>query len=113
LAAFAARFLVGLEAGLGLMLLFNVFGSGKWIIKTAFALTAAFTIHLAILYFKVGNDVNCGCMGDWFYMPPLQSIGKNIVLLILLGMLWKDAKPNANKKLNWLGIAVIAISSIS
>jgi thiol-disulfide isomerase/thioredoxin len=109
LAAFAARFLVGLEAGLGLMLLFNVFGSGKWIIKTAFALTAAFTIHLAILYFKVGNDVNCGCMGDWFYMPPLQSIGKNIVLLILLGMLWKDAKPNANKKLNWLGIAVIAI----
>lgn len=107
-AGFAARYIVGLEAGLGLMLLLNIFGSRKWIIKTAFALTAAFTIHLLILYFKVGNDVNCGCMGDWFYMPPLQSIGKNIVLMVLLGMIWKDARASSNKKSNWLATAVIA-----
>lgn len=106
--AYWARFFVGLEAGLGLLLLANIFGKSKWVIKMSFGMVVAFTIHLAILYFRLGNDVNCGCMGDRFYMPPLQSILKNVVLLVLLGIVWRGAKPNYSNTQQWIASLLLA-----
>lgn len=108
-AVYAARFFVGLEAGLGLLMLVNIFGRGKWVLKIALGLLLAFTVHLLILYFKLGNDVNCGCMGEDFYMPPLQSIAKNIGLIVLLLLVLKKARADHSKVQHWLGMALLAI----
>lgn len=104
-----SRFMVGLEAALGLLLLINIFGNYKWVIKFSFLLVIAFTIHLFILLFTIGNDINCGCMGNWFEMSPLASIFKNIFLLILLGYLWKNIP---NKKNNTTNIIAIIITLV-
>jgi len=106
--AYWARFFVGLEAGLGLLLLANIFGKSKWVIKMSFGMVVAFTIHLAILYFRLGNDVNCGCMGDRFYMPPLQSILKNVVLLVLLAIVWRGSRPNYSNTQHWVASLLLA-----
>lgn len=106
--AYWARFFVGFEAGLGLLLLANIFGRSKWVIKMSFGMVVAFTVHLAILYARLGNDVNCGCMGDRFYMPPLQSILKNVVLLVLLAIVWKGAKRNNSNTQNWIASLLLA-----
>lgn len=106
--AYWARFFVGFEAGLGLLLLANVFGKSKWVIKLSFAMVVAFTVHLAILYARLGNDVNCGCMGDRFYMPPLQSILKNLVLLVLLVIIWKGARRNNSNTQHWVASLILA-----
>lgn len=96
-----ARFFVGFEAGLGLLMLANIFGRDKWVLKMALGLLIAFTVHLFILYFKLGNDVNCGCMGEDFYMPPLQSIAKNIGLMILLIIILKKSPNNQSNAMHW------------
>ena len=98
LSVYAARFFIGLEAALGLLLLLNIYGSRKWVIKASFWLLIIFTIHLAILYINAGNDVNCGCMGSMVPMTPLASILKNILLLALFGLLWKFASTPAHSR---------------
>ncbi|HXP52603.1 MAG TPA: BT_3928 family protein, partial [Bacteroidia bacterium] len=54
-----------------------------WLI---FLLTAffAFLTYYTAYYNKV---LECGCFGDFLPMTPWQSFGKNVVLLILIGML--------------------------
>ncbi|RQO30520.1 hypothetical protein DBR32_13225 [Taibaiella sp. KBW10] len=108
-AAYFARFFIGLEAGLGLLLLLNIYGRGKWVIKMAFWLIVAFSIHLAILYFNAGNDVNCGCMGSMIPMTPVVSIIKNIALLCLLALLLKKSTSESSNTLHWLASIVLAI----
>lgn len=108
-AIIAARFFVGLEAGLGLLMLVNIFGRGKWVLKIAVALLIAFTVHLLILYFKLGNDVNCGCMGEDLYMPPLQSIAKNIGLMVLLVIVLKKAPVAHSKVQHWSAVAILVV----
>lgn len=110
MAPLGARFFIGLEFGLGLLLLLQLFGKRKWVISASIALMIAFTIHLAILYFQLGNEVNCGCMGEQFYMPPLPSILKNILILILLGILYTQARKNNRSERNLLSFLFLALS---
>lgn len=84
LAFWAARFFIGVELGLGFLLLLNVSGKKKWVLKTSIGLMILFTIHLILLLFNVGNDVNCGCMGSLVPMSPGISILKNVAILIIL-----------------------------
>lgn len=107
-AAYFARFFIGLEAGLGLLLLINVFGKGKWAVKAAFLLIVIFTIHLLILYFNLGNDVNCGCMGSMIPMSPLMSILKNLGILVLLGLIWRYSKTDYSNGQHWLASILVA-----
>ena len=86
-AAIAARFFIGLEGGLGTLLLFHFFGKGKWVLKAAFGLVAVFSVYLIYLWIAVGNDVNCGCFGDSIFMSPSASLIKNVLLLLALGLL--------------------------
>lgn len=107
MAVYAARFFIGLEAALGLLLLLNIYGSRKWVIKASFWLLIVFTIHLSILYFNAGNDVNCGCMGSMVPMTPMASILKNVVLLILFGILWKST--SRPERSNWQQITSLIV----
>lgn len=86
-AAIMARFFIALEAGLGSLVLVHYFGRHKWVLKSAFALVAVFSIYLIWLWIKNGNNLNCGCFGDSIWMRPSTSLIKNAIILTVLGLL--------------------------
>ncbi len=89
MAAVASRLLVGIEAALGALLVFNIYGSGKWVLKLSLAILFMFSIYLIYLWATAGNDVNCGCFGDVIWMSPSSSLIKNAVTIIVLLLLLK------------------------
>jgi hypothetical protein len=92
MASIAARFFIGLEAGLGSLILTHYFGKNKWVLKTAFLLIAVFTVYLVWLLIKKGNNVNCGCFGNNIWMSPTTSLIKNGLILAALWALIKYHK---------------------
>lgn len=104
-----ARFFIGLEAALGLLLMINIFGYKKWVLKTCLGLLIIFSIHLIYLLATVGNDVNCGCMGNIAPMSPALSLLKNAALIVGILLLWKYYKSNDSKTIH---IATIPVSLI-
>lgn len=109
LAAIAARFFIGLEAALGLLLVISILGYKRWVIKACIAMLIVFSIHLMYLLFAQGNDVNCGCMGNIAPMTPAQSLLKNAGLIALLLVLLKWHKPEDGPLLNIASFPVAAI----
>lgn len=86
-AAVAARFFIGLEAGIGVLMVLQLFGRNKWVLKAAFLLLVVFSIYLIYLWITAGNHVNCGCFGDAIWMSPSSSLLKNAALLIIIFIL--------------------------
>ncbi len=80
-AAIGARILIGLEAALGLLLVLQIWGKKDWVPRFGLLLTLLFSIHLVVLWLTLGNDVNCGCMGNQVFMSPLTSLLKNTALI--------------------------------
>ncbi|RYE23640.1 MAG: hypothetical protein EOP51_09895 [Sphingobacteriales bacterium] len=87
LSAVFAAFMIGVEAALGALLIFNLYGARKWVLKGAIAMLVAFSIYLVYLWAKMGNDINCGCFGDAIWMSPSASLIKNLLLAIAIGLL--------------------------
>lgn len=112
LAAVSSRVLVGLEAALGTLLVFNVFGTGKWVLKLSLAVLIAFSIYLVYLWATVGNDVNCGCFGDVIWMSPSSSLIKNVLIIIVLVLLQKFHSGVNKVWAKYAGIGVFAIVTI-
>ncbi len=81
-AAIGSRLLTGLEAGIGMMLLLNLDSSRRTVARVALGLLAAFTVYLAYLWIFYGNQINCGCFGNAFFMNPATAIAKNLVLAV-------------------------------
>lgn len=90
--AVMARLLIGLEAALGLLLVLQAWGYKKWVPKAGLLLTFIFSLYLIILWRQMGNDVNCGCMGNQFYMSPLNSLLKNAAILLGFFLLLQTSK---------------------
>lgn len=109
LAAVSSRVLVGLEAALGTLLVFNLFGTGRWVIKLSLAMLIAFSIYLVYLWATVGNDVNCGCFGDVIWMSPSSSLIKNLIIIIALVLLHKYHSGINKVWAKYAGIAVFLI----
>lgn len=82
-APFLARFIIAFEIFLGLSIIFN-----SWFKDVIYKLTLAslliFTIYLIYLLIAQGNDVDCGCFGSFLALTPIQSIVKNVILILLL-----------------------------
>lgn len=89
MAALSSRLLVGAEVALGILLLFNIYGSGKWVLKLSLLILVLFSIYLVYLWAAVGNDVNCGCFGDAIWMSPSSSLIKNGIMLLAIILLMK------------------------
>src|SRR5690606_6024742 len=69
-----------------------------------------FSVHLLILYFNQGNDVNCGCMGSMIPMKPIPSILKNIGMIVVLfiGLFFIKKSNNLQKnKKHYTSLAVL------
>lgn len=89
-AAWAARFLIAAELALGLLYL------QKHYLKTIVSLVtgimlSGFTVHLLYLAIK-GDGADCGCFGKLLAMSPIESIVKNIVLLMLVYFVFRKAE---------------------
>jgi hypothetical protein len=79
-APFIARFFIGLEFFLGMLLILNI-SLKKITLKFAIVLLSIFCIYLLYKIYTEGNTGNCGCFGETVKMTPLQGILKNIVLI--------------------------------
>lgn len=106
IAAVSSRLLVGIEAALGALLVFNIYGSRKWVLKLSLAILFMFSIYLIYLWATVGNDVNCGCFGDVIWMSPSSSLLKNAIIIIVLFVLLKQ---HTGIKTRWAKYAAIAV----
>ncbi|PKP46897.1 MAG: hypothetical protein CVT95_06380 [Bacteroidetes bacterium HGW-Bacteroidetes-12] len=80
---FLARVIIGIEIFLGLCITFN-FWLRNFIYISTQTLLILFTIYLIFLLYSEGNDIDCGCFGNWFSLSPISSIIKNLILITIL-----------------------------
>ncbi len=78
-----ARGLIGFEFLLGVLLILNL-GMNKFTIKATYGILLFFTAYLIYQLITIGNNGNCGCFGTYLQMTPLESIAKNIIMLLIL-----------------------------
>lgn len=100
LSAIAARFFIGLEGAIGILMLINIYGFRRWILKACLLLLIIFSAHLVYLLIAQGNEVNCGCMGSVAPMSPIVSLLKNAGLIIGVAILLKWHKNDDGLILN-------------
>jgi hypothetical protein len=87
-APFIARLMIGLEFFVGLLLIFNI-KLRKLAYRFGIALLLLFSIYLLLLMIFSGNKGNCGCFGTVFVMTPFWALIKNLVMLVIFGVLYK------------------------
>ena len=80
-APFIARFFIGIEFFLGMLLILNI-ALKKFTLKFAIGLLLIFCVYLVYRIILDGNTGNCGCFGEAVKMTPLEGILKNIVLIV-------------------------------
>lgn len=105
----AARFLIGFEFALGLLMLFPYYT--KQLMAIANLMLIGFTIHLGYLW-AIGDNENCGCFGEMISMSPAESIAKNILMLAVSVWLWIKSSSKATNQAILFGGAMIIITSM-
>ncbi|MCA9749766.1 MAG: hypothetical protein KC414_11730, partial [Romboutsia sp.] len=81
--SYISRIFIGLELVLGIFLVFHILLK-RFTIKATLLMLIVFSIYLTITIIKEGNEGDCGCMGVYVQMTPLQALIKNIVCIVLL-----------------------------
>lgn len=109
LAGHMARFFIGLEFALGLLMFFPFFI--KQLMQFTFLLLGGFTVHLIYLW-SIGDTENCGCFGEMISMTPEQSILKNLVMLAVAFVIFKTAKSQKISKIIVFGFTGATILSM-
>ena len=112
LVPYVSRLAIGLEFFLGILLLLNVYFEKKQTILFALFLLLFFTVYLIVLIVKDGNSGNCGCFGDTLKFTPLESIFKNLGMLILTLILYFKHPGIKFKFQKWL-VAFFFLGSFS
>lgn len=88
--SFIARLIIGLELCLGVGYIINI--HHKFFYYSIFTITVCFTLVLGYLL-VTGSNENCHCFGDALNINPLESIIKNLILLILLKLSKRKSDP--------------------
>ena len=108
-APFISRLLIGTEFFLGILILAGV-GLKRFTLPASLALLLFFSIYLIIQLILSGNKGDCGCFGIYFQMTPLQSIIKNVGLILMTILLWKIS---GEKSYRFQRAIIIAIALVS
>ncbi len=87
-APFIARFMIGLEFFIGLLLIFGLFIKRITIKLTAVSLVI-FCLYLVFVIINTGDNGNCGCFGNKISMTPSEALIKNGITLISCFFLYK------------------------
>jgi hypothetical protein len=88
MAPFIARFLIGFEFLIGILLVLNI-RLKKLTYKLGMITLLVFCIYLLLQILISGNKGNCGCFGSTIEMTPLQALLKNIIMLAVFAGLYK------------------------
>jgi hypothetical protein len=96
IAAILVRVLIGFEFSLALLLLQPNYLK-KFVLPLVFLFLADFTAYLIYAGFILKDHQNCGCFGAVVEMSPVESIIKNIVLLLLTFILYRKTKEEGKK----------------
>jgi len=92
----AARFLIGVEFALGLLMLLPYYT--KHLVLVSGLMLIGFSIHLGYLW-AIGDTENCGCFGEMISMSPAESILKNLAMLAVAVFVWvKSTNERTNKR---------------
>jgi hypothetical protein len=94
----SARLLIALEAFLGIWMLANCDAKPAW--WAGMILLAIFTLRLIILHFA-GNSESCNCFGGFIDLDPVQSIVKNLVFMVVLGISYGCESFRMKRKWPW------------
>lgn len=78
-----ARTVISIELILGIFLILQ-YRLKKLSIPLTYLFLVFMTLVLVYRWMTAGADADCGCMGEWLKMTPLQSILKNILIVLLL-----------------------------
>lgn len=87
LAEWSARLLIGLEIFLGVLFITHI-KIKKIAIPLSIGLLTVFTIYLLLVIKVNGSSGNCGCFGEVLPMTPLQSVWKNVAMLVVIGIIF-------------------------
>lgn len=88
MAPFVARILIALEFLIGFALMLNLLLK-KVTYKLSIGILVFFCIYLVLQLIFQGNEGNCGCFGTKYPMTPMQALIKNIIMIAILGLLYK------------------------
>ena len=103
-----ARTIIGFELTLGILII-----AGFWMKKIVYPITLAtlgfFTLTLLYSLIRFGNQPNCGCFGELLPFSNIESLFKNLVLIIITFYLYKKST-HKSYKFWWTSLIVLAIS---
>lgn len=108
LASVLVRILIGAEFALGLLLLQKYYLK-KIILPAVILFLAGFTLYLLYIAVILKEIQNCGCFGAVLQMSPIESIFKNILLLIIALFVYKNTKPENKRIIIPLFLFIISI----
>lgn len=96
IAAYIVRIFIGVELAIGILFL-SPYYLKSITIPLTWGLLFFFTGYLAYTGFILGDKNNCGCFGELIKMTPVESILKNIFLLILSFLLFFRTRDDTRK----------------
>lgn len=110
-AAYLARGFIVLELAIGLCF-FQPGYLKRLVIPITAAMLVGFTGYLLYLQLFTEYRENCGCFGNLVQMTPVESIIKNIAMLVITGILYRF-QPSDNPRWGWhASAAILAITTI-
>jgi hypothetical protein len=95
----AAAFIV-LEYLIGFAFLMYRFKT-RWLFPFTWGILVLFSVYLLVLLATKGNNVNCGCMGETLSFTPWQAIVKNVLSMLILGLLQFFESRQSFESANW------------
>lgn len=85
---FVARAIIGFEFMLGIILIVNLYI--KFVLRLTLFTLIGFTLFLLYLHVFVSSEENCGCFGEIVELNPVESIIKNLLLLVFVVYLLRN-----------------------
>ena len=106
----AARLVIVAEFALGLWMICG--SHSKASVVCAMAMTGAFSLFLLILI-ALGSKENCHCFGELVNFTPMQSLLKNIALLLLLTLCRNSESFSLPKRGLWpIAVTVASLATV-
>lgn len=101
---FLSRFIIGAEILLGLFIFLN-FNPKHLILKTILIVLIGFSALMVYQWIGLDKSDNCGCFGDLISFSPKESLLKNIMLMLITGVLLAYTSAAKFKKW-WLSLPI-------
>lgn len=105
------RLLIGFEFALG-VLFFQRFYLKKIVLPLTFFFLVTFSLYLGYTGLVLKETQNCGCFGTLIQMSPVESIFKNIVLLVLSVILYKFLGEDKKNKFVIPAVVFVSVAAI-